>query len=81
MKEISSDDFKLIKSFHPAFKRAEGIRSNRYIIDWNVLMPVVAQLNDLSMRNWVSDVVIENAFGDVVTMIKWYNKENSNGKI
>lgn len=63
--------------------------SLEYHKSWDKLMPIIATLNTLyaedafygfdhdiylSMRNWVSDVVIENAFGDAVTMIKWYNK-------
>ena len=38
---ISAEDFKLIKSFFPSFKRATGIKTNDYVIDWNSIMSVV----------------------------------------
>lgn len=61
-----------------------------YHKSWDSLMPVIAKLNTmysedsffgfdhdiyLSMRNWVADVVIENAFADAVNMIRWYNQQ------
>jgi len=44
--EITAEDFKLIKKFYPEFQRAKGVKSNKYIIDWNGLMPVVDKISD-----------------------------------
>jgi hypothetical protein len=63
----------------------------KYSSSWDWLMPVVKKINKLiddqkmigldmniyrSMRDWVTDVEIESAYGDAVTIIKWYNQQS-----
>lgn len=49
MKElkITLEEFKLIKSFYPAFTRKNRSKTNDFIIDWNSLMPVVDHIERL----------------------------------
>lgn len=53
---ISKEDFKLIKVFHPTFSRAKGIQTNEFVIDWNSIMPVVEQIEDLGIVSNISGV-------------------------
>lgn len=43
--EITKEEFHLIKKFYPPFKRADLLNTNKFIIDWNNLMPVVEKIN------------------------------------
>lgn len=82
---ISAEDFKLIKSFYPDFKRAKGIESNEYAIDWNGLMPVVEKIKPLAYTIDIDSTAwrrvsghsifakIEDVYNSVVEFIKWYN--------
>lgn len=85
--EITAENFKLIKSFDLDFKRADGIRSNRYLIDWNSIMPTVHKILKTTYppkgQGWpYSYIQLEAArVGNsltyiiyrVIEFIKWYN--------
>jgi hypothetical protein len=45
--KITLEEFKLIKSFYPAFTRKNRSKTNDFIIDWNSLMPVVDVVESL----------------------------------
>lgn len=44
--QINIEDFKLIKSFYPEFRRNHA-NSNAFIIGWSELMPVVEKIDTL----------------------------------
>jgi hypothetical protein len=65
------------------------IEDLKYHSSWDWLMPAVSKVNTLfdedslhgldvdvyrSMQDWVASVNIQNAYADLVTIIKWYNE-------
>lgn len=48
---ISINDFKLIKSFYPEFARKAGVQTNKFIIGWSELMPVVEKIGKTELPN------------------------------
>lgn len=61
-----------------------------YDSSWDWLMPVVEKINELddngqllgidydvlkSMQDWIVSVNINNAYGDLISIIKWYNAQ------
>lgn len=41
---ITKEDFNLIKSFYPEFRRAQGAQTNDFVIGWSELMPLVEKI-------------------------------------
>lgn len=65
MKYHSSWDWFLpaVKKLNKLIQEDKAFKEMRF--DWDIYE---------SMRNWINDVELENAFSDFVTMLEWYNQ-------
>lgn len=83
--QITLEDFKLIKSFYSEFDRKQGINTNKFVIGWSEIMPVVEKIHKM----WGQEIIypctywhrinkleiwmpISVVYEKVVDFISWY---------